>query len=304
MFTRVLFSIMKKNITQLYQDFCESKSIPFQLDDKVSPYDDTTLFCPAGMQQFKKKFSSDETGTMANIQSCVRLKDLEEIGDGTHFLHFRMIGLFSFREMTLQTAVDFWMEFIEQTLCLNVDYITIHPDKMEEWKYLYDNHDVEIREDDECIWTDGEIGGYCTEFYHDDVEIGNIVNTVGTCIDVGFGLERLDALVNGQRQYTKEDILKDAIVKMLDSGYYPSNKEQGYVLRKLLRELYFLSADWDNKHYREEQKRQDKTVTRYEREKIKKKNQGKSKEWYWDTLGVDVDLVERIIKSRAVVTDE
>ena len=304
MFARVLLSIMKKNITQLYQDFCENKGIPFQLDDKVSPYDDTTLFCPAGMQQYKKKFSSDETGTMANIQSCVRLKDLEEIGDGTHFLHFRMIGLFSFREMTLQTAVDFWMEFIEQTLCLNVDYITIHPDKMEEWKYLYDNHDVEIREDDECIWTDGEIGGYCTEFYHDDIEIGNIVNTVGTCIDVGFGLERLDALVNGQQQYTKEDILKDAIVKMLDSGYYPSNKEQGYVLRKLLRELYFLSADWDNKHYREEQKRQDKTVTRYEREKIKKKNQGKSKEWYWDTLGVDVDLVERIIESRKAVTDE
>jgi hypothetical protein len=27
-------------------------------------------------------------------------------------------------------------------------------------------------------------------------------------------------------------------------------------------------------------------------------NKGKSKEWYWDTLGVDVDLVERIIASR------
>ena len=288
-----------KNIAKLYQDFCENKGIPFQLDDKVSPYDDSTLFCPAGMQQFRRRYNDpDETGTLANIQSCVRLKDLDEIGDGTHLLHFRMIGLFSFREMTLQTAVDFWMEFVEQVLCLNVDYITIHPDKIDEWRHLYDNHDVEVREDDECIWTDGEIGGYCTEFYHNDIEIGNIVNTIGTCIDVGFGYERLDALINGQQEQTKEDILKDAIVKMLESGYYPSNKEQGYILRKLLRELYFLNADWDNKHYRDEQARQDKTVTRYEREKAKKKNQGKSKEWYWDTLGVDVDLVERIIANR------
>ena len=289
---------MKKDIIKLYQDFCESKGIPFQLDDKVSPYDDSTLFCPAGMQQFKPLFSSNETGTLANIQSCLRLNDLDEIGDGTHFLHFRMMGLFSFREMTLQTAVDFWMEFVEQVLCLNVEYVTIHPDKMVEWTHLYSEHDVEVREDDECIWTDGEIGGYCTEFYHDDVEIGNIVNTLGTCIDVGFGLERLDALTNGQREFTKEDILKDAVVKMLESGYYPSNKEQGYVLRKLLRELYFLSADWDNEHYLAEQVRQDKNVERYEREKTKKKNQGKSKEWYWDTLGVDVDLAEIVIGRR------
>ena len=81
-----LLSIMKKDITKLYQDFCENKGISFQLDDKVNPYDDSTLFCPAGMQQYKKKFSSNETGTLANIQSCVRLKDLDEIGDGTHLL--------------------------------------------------------------------------------------------------------------------------------------------------------------------------------------------------------------------------
>ena len=168
-----------KDITELYRQFCESKGIYYQLDDNVRPYDNTTLFCPAGMQQFKERFKSDETGTQANIQSCIRLNDLEEIGDGTHFLYFDMIGLFSFRTMQLQTAVDFWMEFVEDVLEIKVDYVTIHPDKMEDWKSLYDNYDVEVRSEEECKWTDGDIGGYCTEFFKDDVEIGNIVNPLG-----------------------------------------------------------------------------------------------------------------------------
>jgi hypothetical protein len=40
------------------------------------------------------------------------------------------------------------------------------------------------------------MGGYCTEFYHNGVEIGNIVNTMDKFIDVGFGYSRLDAIVN------------------------------------------------------------------------------------------------------------
>ena len=195
------------DVVDLYEQFCKEKGVHFQLDDNVRPYDDTTLFCPAGMQQFKDKFKSDETGTLANVQSCIRLNDLEEIGDGTHYLYFDMIGLFSFRTMTVQEAVDFWMEFVEEVLQIKVDYVTIHPDKFEEWKSLYDNYNVEVRADDECKWTDGQIGGYCTEFFKDDVEIGNIVNPLGTCIDVGFGLQRLNMFVNGVNDETPEEIL-------------------------------------------------------------------------------------------------
>jgi alanyl-tRNA synthetase len=287
------------DIIKTYENFCLSKGITFQLDDHVRPYDDTTLFCPAGMQQFKKKFKAEsETGTLANIQSCIRLKDLEEIGDGTHFLYFDMIGLFSFRTMKLQAAVDFWMEFIEKELSIKIDYVTIHPDKMEEWKSLYDSYNVEIREDDECKWTDGDIGGYCTEFFKDDVEIGNIVNPLGTCIDVGFGLQRLNDFINPSNQKTKEEILIDACDKMEYSGYYPSNKEQGYVFRKLLRELYKLSSTWENEHYIKEKTRQDKVLSTYNRLKDRKKYQDKTKEWWFDTMGVDIDFIEQVSKEK------
>lgn len=131
---------MSVNIHQKYEDYCKSKGIPYKLDDKVNPYDDTTLFCPAGMQQFKKDFQ-DETikdKTIANIQSCLRVNDYDEVGDGTHLIYFNMIGLFSFRHMSLKEAIDFWIGFIEGELKLKLDYVTIHPDKMEEWTPLYD----------------------------------------------------------------------------------------------------------------------------------------------------------------------
>jgi alanyl-tRNA synthetase len=282
------------DIIDLYRNFCASKGVQFQLDDNVRPYDNTTLFCPAGMQQFKEKFKSEETGTLANVQSCIRLNDLEEIGDGTHYLYFDMIGLFSFRTLTVQQSVDFWMEFVEDILGIKVDYVTIHPDKMEAWKSLYENYDVEVRPDEECKWTDGQIGGYCTEFFKDDVEIGNIVNPLGTCIDVGFGLQRLSMFVNGKNEETREEILIQACEKLLYSGYYPSNKEQGYVFRKLLRELYRLGSDWDNEHYLKEKKRQDKVVENYNRNKDKPKFKDKSNEWWFDTMGIDIDFIKSL----------
>ncbi len=282
-----------RNIVEIYKNFCQDRMVDFKLDDNVRPYDDTTLFAPAGMQQFKDKFKSDYKGTVSNIQSCIRLKDIEEIGDGSHFLYFNMIGFFSFRVWTVQSTVHFWMEFLEE-LEIDVDYVTIHPDKMEEWKSLYDNYDVEIRPDEECKWTDGEIGGYCTEFYKDDIEIGNIVNPLGNCIDVGFGLERLEFFINGYVEKSREDILIETCDKIIYSGYSPSNKEQGYVLRKLLRELYRLKSEWDNSYYLDEKKRQDKVLERYNHMKDKPKYQGKSKEWWFDTMGVDIDFIESL----------
>lgn len=41
------------NIINEYKKFCEESEIFFSIENKVNPYDDTTLFCPAGIQKFK-----------------------------------------------------------------------------------------------------------------------------------------------------------------------------------------------------------------------------------------------------------
>jgi alanyl-tRNA synthetase len=264
------------------------RGIPFQMDDNVKSYDDTSLFCPAGMQQFKSKFKDlEQSGTVSNVQSCLRLNDIDEIGDGEHLLYFNMIGLFSFRTMTLQETVDFFMGFLDE-IGIKPDYVTIHPD-CPEFKELYRYHDVTSKYDENCKWTDGDIGGYCTEFYKDGIEIGNIVNPLGTCIDVGFGLERLQMILDGKK-ISKEETLRNSVNKIIDSGFGPSNNKQGYVLKKLLRECYQNGVVIDHEYYHDEIKRQEKLMSKWDR--LKDKHQDKSKEWWWDTMGIDLDLVK------------
>tara|TARA_Y100000389_G_scaffold189963_1_gene214283 strand:- start:3777 stop:4619 length:843 start_codon:yes stop_codon:yes gene_type:complete len=278
-----------RDLIKLYEDFCESRGIPFKLDSNVKSYDDTTLFCPAGMQQFKDKFKNPDNTTIANIQSCIRLNDLDEIGDGTHMLHFKMIGLFSFGKMQLSEAIDFWIEFIRGWLGITVDHVTVHSDKFDEWKWLYERYRIPIKLDDECIWSDGEMGGYCTEFYHNGVEIGNIVNTMGKYIDVGFGFSRLNDIINDKNKLTKNDILIDAINKIIDAGFKPGPQKQGYVLRKLLRKLYSEGGSIEHDFFQKEIERQEKVKARYER--LKDKHQDKPKEWWFDTHGIDLDEI-------------
>lgn len=238
------------------------------------------------MQQFKKQFSDTSYfNTFSNLQSCLRVNDLLEIGDGSHLLYFNMIGTFSFRQWTVQETIDFWTSFLNK-INVKVDYVTIHPDKFDEWSKYY--KDVEIRKDVECTWTDGEIGGYCTEFYSNNVEIGNIVNPLGTCIDVGFGLERLNYILTGHID-SKETVLKNSVLKIIESGYLPSNKGPGYVLKKLLRQMVKENIQFDNEIYQSERKRQEVLKIKYER--LKERFSHMPKEWWFDTHGIDLDFL-------------
>lgn len=271
-----------------YQEFCKTKGIDFTEIRTVRPYDDTTLFCIAGMQQYKSLFSDPcYQGTASNSQSCLRLDDLNEIGDGTHSLHFEMLGLFSFRQFSVQDSIEFWLEFLEGIGCVP-DYVTIHPDMLEQWSPLYRGR-FTIVPDPECTWSDGSISGYCTEFYKDGIEIGNIVNPLGDCIDCGFGLGRLVTVSGGNMPSDRRSILTDGINILIESGYKPGNKGQGYVLRKLLRLLWLDGGSVDHPFFDEERHRQDKLKQVYTR--LLPRNLDKSPEWWFDTHGIDASVM-------------
>lgn len=250
------------------------------------------------MQKFKPLFK-DPTykGTISNIQSCLRLNDLDIIGDGQHSLYFNMLGLFSFHEMSVKDSIDYWMEFLN-ILGLKPDYVTIHPDKLE-WKELYSNYEVEVRIDNECTWSDGSkdsIISYCTEFYINDIEIGNIVNPFGTSIDSGFGCDRIQMILDGVVK-SKEDILRETIFKIVDSGYTPTYNKQGSILRKLLRICYLENIVIDHQFYTDEIVRQDKIIQKYNRmkENPKFKDKLNDRDFWMSTLGIDIDLINGIL---------
>jgi len=170
------------------------------------------------------------------------------------------------------------------------DRITIHPDKPE-WKNLYPNT-LNVVEDSECIWSDGSIGGYCTEFYKDGIEIGNIVNTLGNCIDVGFGLQRLEQILNLNQPTTREQVLQNTCLQLIKEGISPANTLHGYVLKKLLIELFISNGNINHIFFTKTKESLVKRLELYNR--IKHKNLDKSDVWWWDTHGIDVRIIERL----------
>jgi alanyl-tRNA synthetase len=243
------------------------------------------------MQKYKPQFANKDITdlTIANCQACMRLNDISEIGDGSHLLYFNMLGLFSFREWTMEEALDFWVTFLDTWLGITISHVTVHPDKEEEWSSLYSGYIPipRIHLDRSCKWSDGEIGGYCTEFYVDDVEVGNIVNPLGDCIDAGFGLERLDYVVNNIKPKSALEILEETIEVLLQSGYAPSNKQQGSILRALFRKLIRLGGKINNYYYEQEKARFEQRQEFYLTHKDKYAD--KDAVWWLETHGVYVE---------------
>ena len=188
------------------------------------------------MQKHKALFQHSSTShTIGDVQRCLRLNDLDEVGDGTHYLDVHMLGLFSFDDWSVQQGVDFWMGFCRH-IGVIPDTVTIPPHRLE-WKDLYRHHDVRVTIDPDCVWSDGSIGGDCTEFYKDGVEIGNIVHPLDRHLDCGFGMERMERFLDPHfTPPSRSDVLVRTITVLIDSGVVPSNTKQGYVLRKLIRE--------------------------------------------------------------------
>lgn len=270
-----------------YEIHCSERGIPFDLNDSVRSPDETTLFCTAGMQRHKPLFlDPGHTGTLANVQACLRLNDLDEVGDATHHLAFGMLGLFSFRSMTVREAVDFWLSYLDW-VGLYPDEATVHPEMAEAWSPIYAGR-LPVRIDPGCRWSDGGVSGYCTEMYRGGVEIGNVVNPLGTCIDAGFGLERLAAML-GEPMPGKAEVVRRAVEAVVSAGYVPGPKGQGYALRRLLRLMGRLDPGWDHPLMRDEAERRERATRRYER--LLPRHPGKPAAWWWDTHGVDLDEV-------------
>lgn len=267
----------------------------FHINSSVKSPDDTTLFTTSGMQQFKSLYSNQEyTNTFTNIQQCLRINDLDEIGDGTHFLKFEMIGLFSFRQWTLKQTIDFMYSFINK-LGIQPDYVTIHPDKYEEWKPLYSEYNVEVRKDSECVWSDGSIGGYCTEFYKNDVEIGNIVNTMDTCIDVGFGLERLLEVTGSLIPKNKLQILEETALLLIDDGIVLGHNKKEYILKKLVTESIFNGSQINNEFFDRIRFNQEKAYDTYMRKRNHKRFKDRDDIFWMDTYGFNISRMEEYI---------
>ena len=277
----------------------------------VPENDPTVLFNTAGMQPLVPYLLGEEHPygkRLCDYQKCVRLTDLDEIGDKTHHTFFEMLGNWSLGDYFKKESIGYSFEFLTKVLNIPVEKLAITvfkgDDKIprddvsaDRWKELgIDEDRIAYLGKDDNFWIAGDSGpcGSDTEIFYfrsddeipqkfdpeDDrwVEIwnnvfmefykdenGNITELKQKNVDTGMGLERIVAVLEGVDDNYKSSIWSDVINKLEDitglsyegnekamriivdhirtsvfiaadpAGIKPSNTDQGYILRRLIR---------------------------------------------------------------------
>ena len=202
------------------------------------------------MQNLKTKFSESDGSQLATLQTCIRTNDLNLLGDGTHLSSFNMLGNFHFgkpedKDNYLNSCI-MWDEIVK-TLKIPVTSVHVHPTQNEH-KNIWEKLGYTILLDEECVWSDGLFKGYCSELYCNDLEIGNLVNTFGYSVDVGFGFERLIQVLENKKRVDETSLFDQSLPPILrdvtrtldilwENKLNPSWKGRNQVCRNLIRKI-------------------------------------------------------------------
>jgi alanyl-tRNA synthetase len=289
----------------------EAAGFPLQIGRGLipPPDDESTLFVSAGMQPVRPRFRRRDGGRAASLQSCLRLDDLELVGDGVHLTYFEMVGSFSFGDGEYGLGVELW-DGILRELAAPVTHVTVHPDRPDH-RRIWEGRGRTVVLDPDCVWSDGEIGGHCAEIFCGDVEIGTAVNPAPDMTDVGFGWERLHQVLEGVPSVFATSLFAAgcspmvadhlrALEHLLESGVSPGNKGREYVFRKLARRML---REWRGTPavspalaaiLESERKRRDRVLERCGRLVRGRRWRDMPAEWWWDTHGLlpeELDLL-------------
>lgn len=273
--------------------------------------DPSVLFNTAGMQPLIPYLLGERHplgNKLCDAQKCVRLTDLDDIGDKTHHTFFEMLGNWSLGAYFKEESIKYSFKFLTEVLGIPVEKLAVtvfrgnsdiprDETSAKIWENLgiKKEHIAYLGEEDN-FWIAGDTGpcGGDTEIFYfrsnDEipsvydpsdkrwVEIwnnvfmefnkdkdGKITTLAKKNVDTGMGLERIVAVMEGVDDNYKTSIWRDIIKKIEEiSGktyeeeaismriiadhirtsvfisadnalIKPSNTDQGYVLRRLIR---------------------------------------------------------------------
>ena len=264
----------------------------------VPENDPSVLFTTAGMQQFKRYYLFPDEASSARVatcQKCLRTGDIDEVGDESHLTFFEMLGNFSFgypnkeESYFKEEAISYAWEFLTEVLKIdksriyatyfagdkNIPEDTVSREILGKIDGLAEVKPQGFEDNFWSLGTEGSPGGPTVEFYVDGIEVWNLVfnhfvfkngeyfESDQKGVDTGMGLERLTAVIQGEKDVYKTDIYRPIIEKieeisgkkynenkkafriiadhvraataLISDGVLPSNKDRGYVLRRLIR---------------------------------------------------------------------
>jgi alanyl-tRNA synthetase len=214
-----------QEIRNAYLKFFEDrghKVIPRAL---LVPYNDpTTLFTGSGMQPLIPYLLGEphtEGNRLVDSQTCLRAQDIEEVGDNRHTTFFEMLGNWSLGDYFKAEEIPWLFEFL-------VDAVGLDPQKLYVTCYL-GNEEFGIPKDAEAskLWQElFAKKGVAAE----TVDIGSEADGY----QKGMGNGRVFFYDGSKNWWSRADHLRAATFLAVDD-VKPSNKEQGYVMRRLIR---------------------------------------------------------------------
>src|SRR4051812_36264016 len=237
------------------------------------PSDGSVLFTTAGIQPLVPYFGGAPHPSgrrLVNSQRCLRTVDIDEVGDRSHLTAFEMLGNWSLGDYGKRESLAWTLELLVDTLGLDFERLTftVYPgddEAFDRWVELGVAPDRISALEDNWWGPPGPHGpcGPDSEVFYDGVEIANNVfitheQTSGgeirplphASVDVGMGFERILAILQGVGSVYETDLFDlpgatraERIVAdhlrsaqwLIEAGVRPSNTDQGYVLRRLIR---------------------------------------------------------------------
>lgn len=117
-------------LRQKYLDFFTKRQHKIILPESLVQTDDiiTSLFTVAGMQQlvpFLKGKKHPMGNRLVNVQPCLRVEDIDIIGDSYHTTFFEMLGNWSLGDYSKEEQISWFYEFLTQELNLNPDKLYV-----------------------------------------------------------------------------------------------------------------------------------------------------------------------------------
>ncbi len=114
-------------VRKKYLEFCKKNNHVIVPSDSLIPSNDsTTLFTGSGMQPqipFLLGEEHPKGKRIANSQKCIRVEDIDEVGDNRHTTFFEMLGNWSFGDYFKKEQLTWIFEFL-------VDEIKLDPEKI------------------------------------------------------------------------------------------------------------------------------------------------------------------------------
>ena len=117
------------NIKEKYVNYFENKSHEWLPAASLVPDDSTTLFTSSGIQQLVPYMVNEEEHPLAkrltNFQKCLRLTDIEQIGDSYHHTFFEMLGNWSMNDYFKIEVIDMSYEFLTKELKIDPSRLAV-----------------------------------------------------------------------------------------------------------------------------------------------------------------------------------